>query len=303
MAQALLSPAHAPPIRSIPASSFSSTELLLRICHKTAIIGRKSRTSSSTGVVGCSSTSGKKGGFSKRELLLSGISSSAFFVFPHSEISAATEQENDVKTTKFVDEINAYSFVFPVEIPGKKAFKWVESRKPERYSSAAPLSPDARQRIVSEHVDMINNVVLSVSVGPPNSSFLTAPDKNSWEPKDVVDSILSDKSTLRVTTGQRLAESSVLDVHLAEVDGEKYWCYEYLVRKSPSNIAQAGNLFRHYVASTAERDGYLYSLSASTLSQQWDSMGPLLEKTVASFQLLPPTENYVPPFKDPWRFW
>ena len=32
-------------------------------------------------------------------------------------------------------------------------------------------------------------------------------------------------------------------------------------------------------------------------------MGPLLEKTAASFRLLPPTEEYVPPFKDPWRFW
>lgn len=32
-------------------------------------------------------------------------------------------------------------------------------------------------------------------------------------------------------------------------------------------------------------------------------MGPSLEKTVASFRLLPPTESYVPPYKDPWRFW
>lgn len=32
-------------------------------------------------------------------------------------------------------------------------------------------------------------------------------------------------------------------------------------------------------------------------------MGPFLEKTVASFRLLPPTDNYVPPYKDPWRFW
>lgn len=32
-------------------------------------------------------------------------------------------------------------------------------------------------------------------------------------------------------------------------------------------------------------------------------MGPFLEKTVASFRLIPPTEYYVPPYKDPWRFW
>ena len=32
-------------------------------------------------------------------------------------------------------------------------------------------------------------------------------------------------------------------------------------------------------------------------------MGPFLQKTVASFRLLPPTDSYVPPYKDPWRFW
>lgn len=79
--------------------------------------------------------------------------------------------------------------------------------------------------------------------------------------------------------------------------------------------------------------GYLYTVNASTLSKQWNKvslslsflvetltvsiffleklfiqlyamqMGPFLEKTVASFRLLPPTDNYVPPYKDPWRFW
>lgn len=32
-------------------------------------------------------------------------------------------------------------------------------------------------------------------------------------------------------------------------------------------------------------------------------MGPVLERTVGSFRLLPPTDSYVPPYKDPWRFW
>ncbi|XP_064956339.1 psbP domain-containing protein 5, chloroplastic-like isoform X4 [Musa acuminata AAA Group] len=178
-----------------------------------------------------------------------------------------------------------------------------ESRKPERYSSAAPLSPDARQRIVSERVDMINNLVISVSIGPPNPRFLTSNDKSAWKAKDVADSVLSDKTALRVTSGQRMAESSVLDSHSLDVGGEPYWYYEYLIRKSPTKSAQEPNLFRHNVASTAERDGYLYSLNASTLSKQWEYLGPFLQKTVASFRLLPPTENYVPPYKDPWRFW
>ncbi|KDP32280.1 hypothetical protein JCGZ_13205 [Jatropha curcas] len=203
-----------------------------------------------------------------------------------------------------VDEINAYTYLYPVELSSKNfRFKWVESRKPERYSSAAPLSPDARLRIVSERVDIIDNLIISVTIGPPNSQFLKSKDKSTWIAKDVADSVLSDKSALRVTSSQRLAESSVLDAHNSEIDGEPYWYYEYLVRKSPTKNVQESNLFRHYVSSTAERDGYLYTLNASTLSKQWDKMGPFLEKTVASFRLIPPTDNYVPPYKDPWRFW
>nr|AWY10654.1 hypothetical protein Sh038L23_g0290 [Saccharum hybrid cultivar SP80-3280]AWY10712.1 hypothetical protein Sh281G09_g0060 [Saccharum hybrid cultivar SP80-3280] len=238
----------------------------------------------------------------RRRLLMSGLVSSFTIVLPISAY-AVMETDEDVKMNTQVDEINAYSFLYPVELPGKKvSFKWVESRKPERYSSAAPLSPDARQRIVSERVDMIHNVVISVSVGPPNSRFLPSKDKSSWDPKDVADCILSDRSTLKVTTGQRMTESSVLDAHATKVDGEPYWYYEYLVRKSPTKSVKP-NLFRHNVACTAERVGYLYSLNASTLSKQWESMGPFLQQTVASFRLLPPTENYVPPYKDPWRFW
>ncbi|THU59106.1 hypothetical protein C4D60_Mb03t21500 [Musa balbisiana] len=242
--------------------------------------------------------------FRRRNLLLSGLSSSFALILPISDLRASVELDEDVKMDLLVDDINAYSFLYPVKLPAKKfAFKWVESRKPERYSSAAPLSPDARQRIVSERVDMINNLVISVSIGPPNPRFLTSNDKSAWKAKDVADSVLSDKTALRVTSGQRMAESSVLDSHSLDVGGEPYWYYEYLVRKSPTKSAQEPNLFRHNVASTAERDGYLYSLNASTLSKQWEYLGPFLQKTVASFHLLPPTENYVPPYKDPWRFW
>jgi len=106
----------------------------------------------------------------RRRLLLSGLMSSVAIALPISESYAAMETDEDVKMRTQVDEINAYSFLYPVELPGKKfSFKWVESRKPERYSSAAPLSPDARQRIGSEQVDMIHNVVISVSV---NSQIL-----------------------------------------------------------------------------------------------------------------------------------
>lgn len=240
-------------------------------------------------------------GLSRRDLMLFGISSTVVTV---SSPFPGYGAEEEVKMVSVVDEINAYTYSYPLELPSKKLiFKWAESRKPERYSSAAPLSPDARQRIVSERVDLVDNLILSVSIGPPNSQFLKSMDKSTWNAKDVADSVLSDKSALRVTSSQRKAESSILDTHSSEVDGETYWYYEYLIRKSPTRSAEESNVFRHYVASTFERDGFLYSLNASTLSKQWNKMGPVLEKAVNSFRVLPPTESYVPPFKDPWRFW
>ncbi|GFP80312.1 psbp domain-containing protein 5 chloroplastic [Phtheirospermum japonicum] len=209
--------------------------------------------------------------------------------------------EEELKMDLMVDDVNAYSYLYPTKLASDKfVFKWVESRKPERYSSAAPLSPDARLRIVSERVDFIDNLIISVSIGPPNSLFLKPDDKSTWTAKDVADSVLADKSALRVTTSQRMDESSILDAHSSTVDGEPYWYCEYLNRKSPTKTAPQSNLYRHFVASTAARDGYLYTLSASTLSKQWDHSW---RRAWPSFRLLPPTENYVPPYKDPWRFW
>nr|AKM76450.1 DUF1795-like photosystem II reaction center PsbP family protein [California macrophylla] len=277
--------------------------------HRNQVLPRNCRVQGR--IVSCSSSSSmpsnpslslSSNGFCRRKVLfLLGLSSSLPLVFPSPGCHA---EEEEAKMASVVDEINAYTYMYPLEIPSQKVvLKWVESRKPERYSSAAPLSPDARLRIVSERVDIIDNLILSVSIGPPNFQILKSTDKSAWTAKDVADSVLADKSALRVTSSQRKAESSVLDAHSNAIDGEPYWYYEYLVRKSPTKSAQESNLYRHYVASTVERDGYFYTLNASTLSKQWDQMGPVLEKTVASFRLLPSTDTYVPPSKDPWRFW
>ncbi|XP_057985926.1 psbP domain-containing protein 5, chloroplastic isoform X4 [Hevea brasiliensis] len=166
-------------------------------------------------------------GFFRRDFVLFGLSSSISIFFP----SLGSLAEEYLRMDSLVDEINAYTYLYPVELPSKKViFKWVESRKPERYSSAAPLSR------------------------PPNFQFIKSKDKGTWTAKDVADSVLSDKSALRVTSSQRLAESSVLDTHTSVTDGEPYWYYEYLVRKSPTKIAQESNLYWHYISSTVERD-------------------------------------------------
>ncbi|MCH98797.1 psbP domain-containing protein 5 chloroplastic-like, partial [Trifolium medium] len=72
----------------------------------------------------------------------------------------------------------------------------VESRKPERYSSAAPLSPNARLRIVSERVDIFDNLIISVTVGPPSAGLINLKDKSKWTAKSVADSVLAEKSSL-----------------------------------------------------------------------------------------------------------
>ncbi|XP_037464082.1 psbP domain-containing protein 5, chloroplastic-like isoform X2 [Triticum dicoccoides] len=217
-------------------------------------------------------------GLERRQLVLSGLVSSFAIALPITVVescAAATEVELDdgVKMAMLVDETNAYSFLYPVQLPGKKtSFRWVESRKSERYSSAAPLSPDARQRIVSERLDMINNAVISVSIGPPSSRFLPSKDKTTWAAKNVADCVLSDKSSLKVTTTQRMAESSVLDAHTADVDGEPYWYYEYIVRKSPTKSVSFSPLYlQDGLFTPVFALGFLYSLNASTLSKQWES--------------------------------
>lgn len=43
---------------------------------------------------------------------------------------------------------------------------------------------------------MVTSVICLVQIGPPNSRFLASKDKSSWDPKDVADCILSDRSTM-----------------------------------------------------------------------------------------------------------
>ena len=68
------------------------------------------------------------------------------------------------------DATLAYSFSYPVSTDGKQ-LSVILSRRPERYSSAAPLAPDARQRIVSELVDFSHGLVISVTVQQPSGSM------------------------------------------------------------------------------------------------------------------------------------
>lgn len=58
----------------------------------------------------------------------------------------------------------AFEFEYPVTTASGRKLPVIISRKPERYSSAAPMTADARQRIVTELVDFPDGITISVSV-------------------------------------------------------------------------------------------------------------------------------------------
>jgi hypothetical protein len=62
------------------------------------------------------------------------------------------------------DSILAYRFMYPVLSASGKKIPIIFSRRPERYSSAAPLSVDARQRIVTSLTSLQDAITISVSV-------------------------------------------------------------------------------------------------------------------------------------------
>lgn len=71
----------------------------------------------------------------------------------------------------------------------------MSSRKPEKYSSAAPLVADARQRIVAEYVSLADGITCSLFVGPATGN-LQSKDEADWTATDVASVVLSDRSAV-----------------------------------------------------------------------------------------------------------
>ena len=133
-----------------------------------------------------------------------------------------------------------------------------------RYSSAAPLTADARQRIVSEFIDLRNFITVSMTVGPASGLLKGAPE-SEWRPEDVALTVLIDRcgptiscicmpyrysifylknlasltleiicrSTSRVSNGQRVALNDVEETHKEERPGGAYFVYEHLSQVRP----------------------------------------------------------------------
>jgi len=204
------------------------------------------------------------------------------------------------------DSLLAYKFSYPVVRKSGVPLPVIFSRRPERYSSAAPLTADTRQRIVCSLVSLSDGVTYTVSVGPA-AGVLKGKPPSEWNDRDVAETVLIDRSTARITSGQRVALYNVENVHMEERDGQEYWVYEHLAQGSPNDLNLAQETFRHALAVTAVRpiaDGtpYLYTLNLSCREESWEDLQTQFQRAVDSFHLLPPGEGYVAPDEQSWRF-
>lgn len=229
------------------------------------------------------------------------LAAGGLLVAPSSQIPTFAAESSAFRSV--VDDQLAYSFEYPVSLEGGGSLKWYTSRKPERYSSAAPLSADARQRIVTELLDFSGPFIVSVIVGPIPTTLEDKPS-SEWDPEDLALTVLAEKSTGRVTTGQRVTLNAVEDARTQVIDGTRYWTYEHLAQGSPNEKEPANKeTYRHALAVTAQRGDYLYTLNMVAPETRWEEVGSAYAQAQASFRLMEPSKKFVPPEKDPWKFW
>jgi hypothetical protein len=221
---------------------------------------------------------------------------------------AASAQSSASKATfkSLRDPTLAYSFEYPVTSSSGAALPMVVSRKPEKYSSAAPLTADARQRIVCELVSLVDALTVSVSVGPPSGTLRTTKPED-WTAKQLAEQVLLDRSTGRVTSGQRISLSTVESARFEERDGSKYCIYETISQGSPTMLSSTGTTYRHARAVTVMREGldhepFLYTLNVSCPQERWEDLEEPFMRAVESFKLEETGPAYIAPNQDPWKF-
>ncbi|KXZ53907.1 hypothetical protein GPECTOR_6g825 [Gonium pectorale] len=246
---------------------------------------------------------GRRQALASQLLLVAGALSPALPAVA-TEVAESAVGAGQMKTLS--DPILAYSFDYPVTTTKGKQLSMLLSRAPEKYSSAAPLTADARQRIVSEIFDFKNFVTASMTVGPA-SGILKGRSPEEWKPREVALTVLIDKSTARTTAGQRVALNDVQEAHLDARNGLQYWVYEHVSQGSPTITTRSRESYRHSLAVTSWRAGldgspYLYTLNLSCPEDLWPELEPLFKRSVEAFTLLPTTRDYIPPDKDPWLF-
>ncbi|DBA69530.1 TPA: hypothetical protein ACH3X2_012730 [Trebouxia sp. C0005] len=240
----------------------------------------------------------------RRQMLQTLATAALAVALPKTEALAA----EDVQFKTLSYPTLAFEFQYPVSTESGRKLPVIISRKPERYSSAAPMTADARQRIVAELVDFPDGITISVSVGPP-PPWLNERKPDDWKPRDVANAVLIDRATARVTTGQRKSLDQIEQVQQKQgEDGNVYWTYDHISQGSPSTFTPTDReSFRRGSSVTSWRAGkdgkpYLYTLNLACPEERWAELGKLYHKAADSFKLTPPTKAYVSPDTSPWLF-
>jgi len=204
------------------------------------------------------------------------------------------------------DPILSYSYKYPIKA-GNVDLKLTVSRKPEKYSSAAPLSSNFRHRIVNQMLDYNNVVVYAMYVCPAIGILKRFPPSD-WTSQQVADTILLDRLNAKsIEEGRRYLEENVEGgAKYQDEDGTFYFQYEHL---EPGKISKGMEPEgRHNLAVTAARPGqdgslYMFSLNMGCPEKLWEEMKPALYEAANSFRVDPlqsVAPEYVPPDKDPW---
>ncbi|EEH57519.1 uncharacterized protein MICPUCDRAFT_26105, partial [Micromonas pusilla CCMP1545] len=185
----------------------------------------------------------------------------------------------------------AYSFAYPSVTSEDAPIRWTPSRQRDTYSSAEPMSPDARQRIVYELISFKGPMTATVTVGPAPPK-LAGKDKarpSAWTPSLVAEAVLADRATGRIATGQKVSLAEVESAtRERREDGTEYIYYEYISQGSPNLSEREATTFRHSVGATAIRGDYLYTYTISAPETLWDVNAAGFEQGVRSFRLTKP---------------
>eukprot|EP00466_Bigelowiella_natans_P013029 jgi/Bigna1/87412/estExt_fgenesh1_pg.C_200050 len=219
------------------------------------------------------------------------------------EISAPSQLQAEFGFLQ--DPILSYRYKYPTAAGGKK-LSLITSRKPEKYSSAAPLS-NFRHRIVNQMLDYNNVVVYAMYVCPAIGILKRFPPSD-WTSQQVADTILLDRLNAKsIEEGRRYLEENVEGgLKYQDEDGTFYFQYEHL---EPGKIVRAAQSEgRHNLAVTAARPGqdgslYLFSLNMGCPEPLWDDLKTAFYEAANSFRIDPlqsVSSEYVPPDKDPW---
>jgi len=173
------------------------------------------------------------------------------------------------------DPILSYHYKYPTAA-GDMKLSLTTSRKPEKYSSAAPLSSNFRHRIVNQMLDYQNVVVYAMYVCPAIGILKRFPPSD-WTSQQVADTILLDRLNAKsIEEGRRYLEENVEGgLKYQDEDGTFYFQYEHL---EPGKIVRAAQSEgRHNLAVTAARPGqdgslYLFSLNMGCPEPLWDEL-------------------------------